>query len=171
MTTRVYVPSAPRLLLDLMVSGGVGPVPLVGHAVTATMRSAYADTEVEDLEYLALSQAAQDSVALLGEDDPMRRVVVAVDAEDVLPIGEPEVTVVRVDQVVPLAKVAAVHIDDADAEGAVAEARGSWTAADDGAPDAVAVLERCRDHELGWWATQELPDLLDALGLGETPAP
>lgn len=171
MTTRVYVPSAPRLLEDLTVSGGVGPVPLVAHAVTDAMRAAYGDTDEEDLEYLALSQAAQDSLALLGEEDPMRRVVVAADADDVVQIGEPEPSVVRVDQVVPLAKVAAVHVDDETAEDSVSAAREAWGAAEDEDPEAVVAVERCRDHELGWWATQELPDLLTRLGLGATPDP
>ena len=43
MTVRVYVPSSLSLLRDVVVSGGVGPVPILAHAVTDALREAYAE--------------------------------------------------------------------------------------------------------------------------------
>ena len=53
--------------------------------------------------------------------------------------------------------------DSADAEDTSPPARD----AADGAADADGLLERCLDHELGWWATQEIGDLLAETGRPE----
>ncbi len=63
----------------------------------------------------------------------------------------------------PARLVAAVHVDAPDAEEAVAAARAAWAAADAGDADAARVVERCLDHELGWFAAQEVNDLIESL--------
>jgi len=69
---------------------------------------------------------------------------------------------VEVDEVVPFRLVGAVLADAADAEGHVAAARDALAA---GATDADRLADRCLDHELGWWAAQEIGDLLAGTGL------
>lgn len=161
MSVRVYVPSTLALLADIVTSGGVGPVPVLAHAVTDELRSAYPDGGDEEWEYAAMSAAAQDSLALLTDEDLPRRVVVALDAPSVTPVEEGDVSLVEIDEVVPAREMAAVHVDSADAEADVSAARGAWADAQDGDTEAVRVVERCLDHELGWFAAQEVGDLLE----------
>jgi hypothetical protein len=155
-TTRVYVPSTSSRLHDLLVSGGLGPVPVLAHALTDEVRGALPELGEEELEYAALTTAAQDSLGLLTDEDRPQRVVVVAEASSTLPVGGAESSLVEVDEVIPLAKVVAVHIDSEDAGEDVAAARDAYAAAGDGDEGAVALVERCLDHELGWFATQEL---------------
>ena len=157
MTTRVYVPSTLGRLRAIVTAAGIGPAPFVGHAVTPVVREELADLGEEEWEYAASTAAAQSSLALLHDDEPARRVVVAVDVPSVRPAGTEDPTVVEVDDVVPFRLVGAVLADAADAEEHVAAARDALAA---GAPDAQRLVERCLDHELGWWAAQEIDDLL-----------
>ena len=59
MSTRVYIPSSTKGLHDLLVSGGLGPVPLLGHAVTPELREALREVGEEEWEYDVLMTAAQ----------------------------------------------------------------------------------------------------------------
>jgi hypothetical protein len=160
-TVRVYVPSSTRLLGDLLLSGGVGPVPVLAHAVTDELRSALPDAGEEEWEYAALTAAAQDSLGLIAEDDRPRRVVVVAEADSATPVPGAPTGLVEVDEVVPLRQVVAVHVDSDDAADDVAAARAAWRAAQDGDHAAAAAVDRCLDHELGWFATQEVGDLVE----------
>lgn len=64
---------------------------------------------------------------------------------------------------VRLAKAAAVHVDSDDAEEDVTAAADALDAADAGDDDAQFVVDGAEDHELLWYATQEIPNLV---GLG-----
>jgi hypothetical protein len=157
---RVYVPSSPALLSQVVMSGGVGPVPVAGHAVTDELRAGYPEGGEEEWEYAAMTAAAVDSIGLLTEEDPPRRVVIALDAT-VLPVeGGAEPTLVEVSEAVPFRDVAAVHMDSAEAERDVAAARDCWAQAERGDEQATATVERCLEHELGWYAAQEIGDLV-----------
>ena len=158
MTARVYVPSTLHRLRQVLRSGGIGPAPFVGHAVTDAVRLELAEVGEEEWEYAASSAAAQSSVGLLHADEPARRVVVAVDVAGARAAGAEDLTLVEVDEAVPVRRIAAVLADSADAEASVAAARD---ALDAGASDAERLLDRCLDHELGWWAVQELGQLLE----------
>jgi hypothetical protein len=158
-STRVYVPSSITGLKELLVSGGIGPVPLHAHAVTDDVRAALPDAAEEEWEYAVLNAAALDSVGLLTEDDPPRRVVVVAEAGSVTPGSDG--SLVEVDEVVPLRQVVAVHVDGDDAAEVVAAARAVWSEAEAGDEAATAAVERCLDHELGWFATQEIGDLVE----------
>jgi hypothetical protein len=155
---RVYLPSSLHGLRRIVAADGIGPAPLVGHAVTDALREAYADGGEEEWEYAAASAAAQSSVGLLAADEPARRVVLAVDVPRVSAADPDDPTVVRVEQEVPFRRIGAVLADAADAETDVATARDAVAA---GLPQAQSSLDRCLDHELGWWATQEIGALLD----------
>jgi hypothetical protein len=59
--------------------------------------------------------------------------------------------------------VAAVYVDNAEAEPFVAAAIEVIDAADLGDEDAELTVGDAQDHDLAWYATQELPFLLDLL--------
>jgi hypothetical protein len=156
-STRVYVPSTLGRLRGIVSADGIGPAPFAAHAVTPTLREAYAEGGDEEWEYAASSAAALSSLALLHPDDSPRRVVVAVDVESAHPADPDDPSVVQVDDVVPMRRVAAVLADSAEAEDDVAAARDAIL---EGSAEAERLSERCLDHELAWWATQEISDLL-----------
>lgn len=158
--TRVYLPCTLRLLAGMVAAGGVGPPPLPAHAVTEALREAWPEAGEEEWEYVALTAAARDSLGLLTDDDVPRRVVLALDADAVAPLPQGAPTLVEVGEVVPVRRVAAVHVDTPDAAAAVTAARAAWARAEDGDESAEAVVEECLDHELAWYAVQEVDALL-----------
>jgi hypothetical protein len=159
-TTRVFVPTSWSGLRGFVVSDGIGPAPFFAHAVTDALRAAYAEGGEEEWEYAALTAAARTSLGLIGEDDPPRRVVVAVDASSVVPAQDEDPTVVEVGEVVPYRRIAAVLVDPVDAHDVVAAAAAAWAAAEAGDPAAEQAVDRCLDLDLAWFATQEIGDLL-----------
>jgi hypothetical protein len=161
-STRVYVPTTLSRLRAVVTADGIGPAPFVGHAVTPEVRSQLFDVGEEEWEYAASTAAAQSSLGMLHEDEPARRVVIAVDVPAARPAGTADPTVVEVDDVVPFRYVGAVLADAADAEADVAAARDALAVR---SGDAEALSERCLDHELGWWAAQEIGELLAATGV------
>lgn len=159
---RVYLPASWSLLRALREDTWPA-APLRAHAVTDALRASRPDADDEELEFHALLSAALDSVGLIAGDDPPRRVVVAADVAsyDVVGTdlaGDPDVSAVSVPVAPRRADLAALHLDDPDAEaaGVVAAARQAW-----GTPDQVAALDATLDLELGWYALSELDDLLD----------
>ena len=160
---RVYLPATLPVLAELRRQGALSAVE--AHAVTPQLREWYAEGDEEELEYVAFTRAAQDALRLLGADPaaPRRRVVVSAD----LPVagvgrgdGELGSSTVRLDQPVPLAAVAAIHVDDAEAEGDVDAAVGVLEQALAGDPDAQFTVDGAEDHELAWYDATELDTLL-----------
>ncbi len=162
MSGRIYVPSTLHRLRSVVTADGIGPAPFVAHAVTPAVREAMGGAAEEDWEYVASTAAAQSSIGMLHADEPPRRVVLAVDVPSFRPAGTLDPTVVEVDEAVPFRLVAAVLADSADAETDVARARDALAHRAD---DAEGAAERCLDHELGWWAAQEIRDLLAETGV------
>ena len=158
---RIYVPSTLRRLGHIVTANRIGPAPFAAHAVTGALREAYPDGGEEEWEYAAASAAAQASVGMLADDELPRRVVLAVDVPSVGAADSDDATEVRVHEAVPVARLAAVLADAPDAEADVAAARDALAA---GAEDLEPLLERCLDHELGWWGTQEIGALLEESG-------
>lgn len=157
---RVYLPLTVTALRRAREQGGFDAPPVPGHAVTPELLRELGDPapDQEEGEYVALTAAALESLEMLHPDDPPRRVVAAVD----VPAwdrreAEGRPSAVSVPTPVPWRRVAAVHVDGEEASGDVAAALG-------GAPDAV---ERCLDHELGWFAVQEVDELLGHLSWGQ----
>ncbi|MFJ8195300.1 DUF6912 family protein [Streptomyces sp. NPDC096152] len=170
---RVYVPLTLPGLAEAYKTGELAAGPFVAYAVTPALREWYVSDDIEELEYAALSRSALASLRLLAADPdaPRRRVVVAVDVPDGAAAADPDrgldpaaLGEVRVAGSVPLAKAAAVHVDAGDAEADVAAAAGALQAADGGDDDAQFVVDGAEDHELLWYATQEIPNLV---GLGD----
>jgi hypothetical protein len=169
---RVYVPLTLNGLAQAHADGVVAPAPLRAYAVTPALREWYLSDDIEELEYAALVRAAQASLRLVAEDGtaPRRRVVVAADVpdatvtlqvqaehEDAASLGA-----VLLGEPLALAKAASVHADDDDAEVVedVAAAAAAVAAADAGDEDARFTVDGAEDHELLWYATQEIPGLL-----------
>ncbi|MEU1627397.1 hypothetical protein ABZ746_19135 [Streptomyces sp. NPDC020096] len=166
---RVYIPTTLPGLAEAHKAGELGPAPLDAYAVTPALREWYVSDDIEELEYAALSRAAQASLRLLAGDAAAarRRVVVAVDVPEGTAAADPDrgldpstLGVVRLAAPVPLAKAAAVHVDAGDAERDVAAAAEALGAADAGDDDARFVVDGAEDHELLWYATQEIPALI-----------
>ncbi|KAF4406527.1 MULTISPECIES: hypothetical protein [Streptomyces] len=166
---RVYIPTTLSGLAAAHRAGELGPAPLDAYAVTPGLREWYVSDDIEELEYAALGRAAQASLRLLATDPraARRRVVVAVDVPDGTAVADPDrsldasaVGEVRITSAVPLAKAAAVHVDADDAEADVSAAAAALGAADQGDDDARFTVDGAEDHELLWYATQEIPNLL-----------
>jgi len=163
------VPATLARLRSLVESGEMVPVAGTAFAVTPTLRESYAAGDTEELEYAAMNDAARASLRLLaaeldGDSAVLpRRVVVAADVEPIRLRADLDDAAVTVGGPIPLAAVAAVHVDLAEAEDAVRAAAAVVDAADLGDPDAEFILGDAEDHEMAWYATQEIPFLLELL--------
>jgi len=170
---RVYAPATPVDLQQLAIEGSWRPA-AGAFAVTPALRgwlSADGPVEAEELELAALSEAARASLRLVaatskGTAGQSRRVVVALDLPDSQvavadegPDDPPGLVRLAVD-VLPLARVAAVHVDEQGVARSVAAAAGAVAAADDGDPTAEAVVAALDDHDLLWYDPAELPGLV-----------
>ena len=167
---RVYIPTTLAGLAEAYKAGELGPVPLDAYAVTPSLREWYVSDDIEELEYAALTRAAQASLRLLAvhPDTPRRRVVIAVDVADGAVRYDPDrgldpasLGEVRLTVALPLGEAAAVHVDADDAERDVRAAAEALGAADMGDDDAQFTVDGAEDHELLWYATQEIPHLID----------
>lgn len=166
---RVYIPATLATLRRFVESGEMVPVAGTAFAVTPMLRESYAAGDTEELEYVAMNDAARASVRLLAaelDDDSAvlpRRVVVAADVERIRLRSDLDDAAVTVGGPISLSAVAAVHVDLAEAEDAVRAAAAVVDAADLGDPDAEFTLGDAEDHEMAWFATQEIPFLLELL--------
>ncbi|WP_415952150.1 DUF6912 family protein [Streptomyces sp. KLOTTS4A1] len=166
---RVYVPLTLASLAQAHHAAELGPGPLTAYAVTPALREWYVSDDIEELEYAALNRAAAASLRLIAGDPAAvpRRVVVAVDVPDAEAAVDPDrgldrgaLGEVRLARAVPLRKAAAVHVDADDAVGDIAAAASALGAADLGDDDAQFTVDGAEDHELLWFATQEIPNLI-----------
>jgi hypothetical protein len=162
--TRVYLSATLPLLAKLRADGQlVLPAGTAAHAVTPGLREWYAEGDDEELEYVAFTRAAQDSLHLLRYDEraPRRRVVISMDLPGV-ELLDPGLgsSAVRVVGVVELAAIAAVHVDGKAAEADVAAAAEVVAAAAAGDDDAQFTVDGAEDHELEWYDVTELDTLL-----------
>lgn len=166
---RVYVPLTLSGLAELYRTGQAGPAPLTAYAVTPALREWYLSGNQEELEYAALSRAAQASLRLLAAEPATarRRVVIAADVPDRSAVADPDQALiteslgeVRLTEPVPVAKMAAVHVDGVDAEADIAAAADALGAADQGDDDAQFTVDGASDHELLWYAVQEIDRLV-----------
>ena len=151
---RVYLPLTSTSLAEAHARGGFGAGR--AHAVTAHLAAALGTDDEEELEYAASTAAAHEVIGLLTEEDQPLRIVAALDVDRADP--QPgHLTAVRVEGV-PLRRLAALLADSPDAGAAVRSGQEALAAG--GSEDHPAV-QRCLDHELGWYAAQELEQLLD----------
>lgn len=170
---RVYIPATLTMLARLVGDGSVWAVGGTAFAVTPSLREAYIHGDDDELAEVALGEAALASLRLLGpvsadpasDDLPVRRAVLVADANDAGISARPELddAVVRLTEPIALSDVVAVYVDTAAAEPAVVAAVAVIDRADLGDQDAELTVGDAQDHDLAWYAVQELPFLLELL--------
>lgn len=170
---RVYLPVTVRRLRQLLADGELRAASGTAFALTPALREAYASGGEEELSYAAFAEAARASLRLLaielaGQDDgteeepvALRRAVLSADVDSVSTRPDLDDAVVRLVGPVRLAQVASVHVDLETAQDAVRDAVAAVDRADLGDLDAEFVLGEVADHELAWYAPQELGFLLE----------
>ncbi|MEU7450656.1 hypothetical protein AB0A72_02505 [Streptosporangium roseum] len=166
---RVYLPCTLPALARVVTLGELGPAPLTGYAVTPALVEWYVSGDTEELEYVALTEAARASLRMLAADRAdgvqvaARRVVIAAEVPDGSVSAGAELEErarVRLAAAIPMADIAAVHVDDLSAVEDVEAAIAALPAADRGDDDARFALDGAEANELLWYATQEIPDLV-----------
>ncbi|MCP2167975.1 DUF6912 family protein [Goodfellowiella coeruleoviolacea] len=166
---RVYVPATVAMLRGLVENNELLAVNETAFALTPALRESYASGDTEELEYAAMLEASRASLRLLaaelaGDEKALpRRAVVSADIENVRLRPDLDFAVVKLLGPVPMKRVAAVHLDTEEAQDAVRAAAEVIDAADLGDLDAEFTLGSAEDHELAWYAPQELPFLLELL--------
>ena len=92
-----------------------------------------------------------------------RRVVLVAEVDGATARPDLDDAVVRLSGPVAIDEVIAAYVDNAAAEPAVLAAMDAVDAADLGDEDAELTVGDAQDHDLAWYATQELPFLLELL--------
>ncbi len=186
-TMRVYIPATVPMLRELVANRELRPAGGTAFAVTPTLREAYASGDDDELAEVAMAEAARAALRLLAAereeateaaddededaDDPAttyhspvyRRAVIAADVTGAKLRPDLDDAVVRLAGPIGYDRIASVHVDLAEAEPEVAKAVDVVDAADLGDADAEFVLGDAEDHQLAWYAAQELPFLLELL--------
>ncbi|QZA15408.1 hypothetical protein H5U41_07605 [Mycolicibacterium holsaticum DSM 44478 = JCM 12374] len=136
-------------------------------AVTPTLRESYSQGDDDELAEVAMREAALASLRLLGDENaadlPPRRAVLVAEVDDATARPDLDDAVVRLAGPVALTDVVAAYVDNAEAEPDVRAAIEAVDAADLGDEDADFVVGDAQDHDLAWYAPQELPFLLELL--------
>jgi len=176
---RVYIPATLTMLQRLVDDESLHALSGTAFAVTPTLRESYAEGDDDELAEVALREAALASLRLLageaggGQEQsdpgsgraalPPRRVVIEAEAGEVSARPDLDDAVVRLGGPVRIADVIAAYVDNASAEAAVTAAVEVVDDADLGDEDAELTVGDAQDHDLAWYATQELPFLLELL--------
>ncbi|MTE12742.1 DUF6912 family protein [Nocardia aurantiaca] len=172
------------MLRELVADREIRALNDTAFAVTPALREAYASGDDEELAEVAMAEAARASLRLLAEEQAaadlrdddagdesgaapagpvFRRAVIAADVDGATLRPDLDDAVVRLSGPIPYDRIASIHVDLAEAEPEVAKAVEVIDAADMGDADAEFVLGDAEDHQLAWYAAQELPFLLDLL--------
>jgi len=170
---RIYIPATLSMLQQLVADGSLRPVSGTAFAVTPKLREAYAEGDDDELGEVALREAALASLRLLagaaddsgqpGDGLPPRRAVLVADVGDVTLRPDLDDAVVRIGGPVISDDVVAAFVDNPAAEAKVKDAIAVIDAADLGDEDAELTVGDAQDHDLAWYAVQELPFLLELL--------
>jgi hypothetical protein len=164
---RVYIPATLAMLQQLVADRSLHARSGTAFAVTPTLREAYAEGDDDELADVALRDAALASLRLLAGEGtsafPPRRAVVVAEVEDATARPDLDDAVVRLSGPIAYDDVIAAYVDNADAEPAVLPAIDAVDAADLGDEDAEFIVGDAQDHDLAWYAAQELPFLLELL--------
>lgn len=165
---RVYIPVTLAMLQGLVADGSLHARSGTAFAVTPTLRESYAEGDDDELAEVALREAALASLRLLAIEGPesgfpVRRAVLVADVADATDRPDLDDAVVRLAGPVGMSDVIAAYVDNSTAEPAVAEAVEVIDDADLGDEDAELTVGDAQDHDLAWYATQELAFLLELL--------
>ena len=165
---RVYIPATLAMLQRLVADQSMHALSGTAFAVTPTLRESYAEGDDEELAEVALREAALASLRLLAAEEasdglPLRRAVLVADVEGATIRPDLDEAVVRLAGPIGVGDVVAAYVDNAAAEPAVKAAMAVVDLADLGDEDAELTVGDAQDHDLAWYATQELPFLLELL--------
>ena len=170
---RIYIPVTLAMLAQLVADGSLRPISGTAFAVTPKLREAYAEGDDDELGEVALREAALASLRLMageadesgqsGDELPPRRAVLVADVGDVTLRPDLDDAVVRIGGPVSIDDVVAAFVDNPAAEAQVKDAIAAIDAADLGDEDAELTVGDAQDHDLAWYAVQELPFLLELL--------
>jgi hypothetical protein len=169
---QIYIPVTLAMLQQLVADGSLLPVNGTAFAVTPRLREAYAEGDDDELGDVALREAALASLRLLAgagaseQPDaklPPRRAVLLADVGEVTLRPDLDDAVVRIGAPVAINDVIAAYVDNAAAEADVTAAIAVIDEADLGDEDAELTVGDAQDHDLAWYATQELSFLLELL--------
>jgi hypothetical protein len=165
---RVYIPATLTMLQKLVADGSIHALSGTAFAVTPTLRESYFEGDEDELAEVALREAALASLRLLGAEGsesglPPRRAVLVAEVDGATARPDLDDAVVRLAGPVGIADVVAAYLDNAAAEPAVLDAIEVIDSADMGDEDAEFTVGDAQDHDLAWYASQELPFLLDLL--------
>jgi hypothetical protein len=172
---QIYIPATLAMLQQLVAEDSLSPVSGTAFAVTPRLREAYAQGDDDELGEVALREAALASLRLLAASEqpgaaaesgatlPPRRAVLVADVGEVTMRPDLDDAVVRIGAPVAIDDVVAAFVDTAAAEADVRAAIAVIDEADLGDEDAELTVGDAQDHDLAWYATQELPFLLELL--------
>jgi hypothetical protein len=166
---RIYVPATLAMLEQLVSDESLRPVNGTAFAVTPRLREAYTEGDDDELGEVALREAALASLRLLAAAEqsdatlPPRRAVLVADVGEVTMRPDLDDAVVRIVAPVAIHDVVAAYVDNAAAEADVRAAIAVIDEADLGDEDAELTVGDAQDHDLAWYAPQELPFLLELL--------
>lgn len=161
---RVFLPASSTMLARWAAAGQVSDL-ASAHAVTPALRSWLGEqADLEELEYVALGEAAETSLRLLAADDEAspRRIVLAADVEMLLaPAGRPDAphSLVSAPDPVPLRRVVSVLVDDDDALAAVRRATAALRAGV-GGDELDELTDAAAGFELMWYDVSEIGQVL-----------
>ena len=161
---RIYVPLTLSGLRSVVAAGELRPQGGVVFAVTDDLRLEYPEADDEELEYLAMADAARACLRLLSVADgaePMLRVVVAADVPAATPTSELDRAAASVDAPIGWRQIASVHLDGSEAADVVREAAAVVDRADLGDDDAEFAVGSAEDVALAWYAPGEVRYLLE----------
>ncbi|MCW2556084.1 MAG: hypothetical protein JWP55_48 [Mycobacterium sp.] len=168
------------MLQALVADGSIHARSGTAFAVTPTLRESYFQGDDDELAEVALREAGLASLRLLaaeglggqersdpGIDEasglPPRRAVLVAEVDGATARPDLDDAVVRLAGPVAIADVIAAYLDNAAAESAVLAAVEVIDSADLGDEDAELTVGDAQDHDLAWYASQELPFLVDLL--------
>ncbi|WP_156613876.1 MULTISPECIES: hypothetical protein [unclassified Mycobacterium] len=164
---RVYIPATLTMLQQLVADRVMHARSGTAFAVTHALRESYAEGDDEELAEVARQEAAMASLRLLAGEGvgelPPRRAVVEAEVDDATVRPDLDDAVVRLAGPISFDDVIAAYVDNAEAESAVLPAIEAVDEADLGDEDAEFVVGDAQDHDLAWYAPQELPFLLELL--------
>jgi hypothetical protein len=166
---RIYLPAT----LPGLTAAGVGSqrpasqveVAAVGTracAVTPALREWYREGDLDELEYAAMTRAAFASLQLLPGVGGDRRVVLAADVADDDVVFDPDddPAAVRITAPVRFDQVVSAHVDDPSAAPDVSAAITMLEHGHVDDDDVQFAVDGLDDHELQWYAVQEIAFLL-----------
>ena len=162
---RIYIPVTLSGLRTVVTEREVRPQGGTVFGVTDDLRQEYADADDEELEYLAMSDAARACLRLLAAaaDEPPMRVVIAADVVAAESMPHRDRAAARITDPVPWKQIASFHLDGAEAADVVRAAAAVIDEADLGDDDAEFAVGSAEDIALAWYAPGEIAYLIEDL--------